>query len=199
LPANNPALYVSSVLTLYVDLPDTPLRANTAGANAEPRNGLAGGFSRELPRGGDRAAKKLTLGPQNVLSQAERYARGLSQQNFSWGEYGVPFLYSTNGEVIWHHDVRDDRNRSRWVEHFHTPEALRERLGRDEEAALARVLGMAQQNARLRPYQGAASRAIEDSLLARRRVMLVAMATGTGKTFTLVNEIHCTITVRRQD
>ena len=28
-PANNPALYVSSVLTLYVDLPDAPLRANT--------------------------------------------------------------------------------------------------------------------------------------------------------------------------
>ena len=28
-PANNPALYVSSVLTLYADLPDTPLRANT--------------------------------------------------------------------------------------------------------------------------------------------------------------------------
>jgi type I restriction enzyme R subunit len=135
-------------------------------------------------------AKKLTLGPQNVLSQAERYARGLSQQGFSWGEYGVPFLYSTNGEVIWHHDVRDERNRSRRVEHFHTPEALRERLGRDEEAALARVIGMPQQNVRLRPYQGAASHAIEESLLARRRVMLVAMATGTGKTFTLVNEIH---------
>ena len=28
-PANNPALYVSAVLTLYVDLPDTPLRANS--------------------------------------------------------------------------------------------------------------------------------------------------------------------------
>jgi hypothetical protein len=28
-PASNRALYVSSVLTLYVDLPDTPLRANT--------------------------------------------------------------------------------------------------------------------------------------------------------------------------
>lgn len=27
-PSSNPALYVSSVLTLYVDLPDTPLRAN---------------------------------------------------------------------------------------------------------------------------------------------------------------------------
>jgi hypothetical protein len=28
-PDSNPALYVSSVLTLYVDLPDTPLRAST--------------------------------------------------------------------------------------------------------------------------------------------------------------------------
>ena len=28
-PASNPALYISSVLTLYVDLPDTPLRAST--------------------------------------------------------------------------------------------------------------------------------------------------------------------------
>lgn len=28
-PASNPAMYVSAVLTLYVDLPDTPLRANT--------------------------------------------------------------------------------------------------------------------------------------------------------------------------
>ena len=28
-PASNPTLYVSSVLTLYVDLPDTPLRAST--------------------------------------------------------------------------------------------------------------------------------------------------------------------------
>ena len=28
-PASHPALYVVSVLTLYVDLPDTPLRANT--------------------------------------------------------------------------------------------------------------------------------------------------------------------------
>lgn len=44
-------------------------------------------------------AKKLTLGPQNVLSQAERYSKGLSQAGFGWGGFGVPFLYSTNGEV----------------------------------------------------------------------------------------------------
>ena len=29
-PDSNPALYVSSVLTLYVDLPDTPLRASAS-------------------------------------------------------------------------------------------------------------------------------------------------------------------------
>jgi hypothetical protein len=28
-PASNPSLYTSTVLTLYVDLPDTPLRAST--------------------------------------------------------------------------------------------------------------------------------------------------------------------------
>ena len=27
-------------------------------------------------------------------------------QAHRFGEYGVPFLYSTNGEVIWHHDIR---------------------------------------------------------------------------------------------
>ncbi len=51
-------------------------------------------------------AKKLTVGPQGVLSQAERYSRGIQQQPRWQGEYGVPFLYSTNGEQICFHDVR---------------------------------------------------------------------------------------------
>src|ERR1700736_2628722 len=51
-------------------------------------------------------AKKFSLGPQNVLSQAERYSRGIPQSGFRFGDFGVPFLYSTNGEVVWHHDVR---------------------------------------------------------------------------------------------
>ena len=53
------------------------------------------------------ASEKLTLGPQNVLSQAERYSKGIHQPDLQAGEFGVPFLYSTNGEVIWHHDVRN--------------------------------------------------------------------------------------------
>src|SRR5689334_18235916 len=66
-------------------------------------------------------AKKLTLGPQNVLVQAERYSSGIVQDGFGWGSFGVPLLYSTNGEVIWHEDVRDHQYRSRQLAGFHTP------------------------------------------------------------------------------
>jgi len=76
-------------------------------------------------------AKKLTLGPQNVLLQAERYSKGLKQSGLCFGEYGVPFLYSTNGQVIWHHDIRYSPSRSRQIARFHTPEALGEMLNRD--------------------------------------------------------------------
>jgi type I restriction enzyme, R subunit len=60
-------------------------------------------------------AKKLTLGPQNVLLQAERYSKGIRQPRLQAGDFGVPFLYSTNGEVIWYHDVRNKLSRSRQV------------------------------------------------------------------------------------
>jgi len=58
-------------------------------------------------------AKKFSLGPQNVLSQADRYSRGITASPVIFGSFRAPFLYSTNGEVIWHHDVRRDLNRSR--------------------------------------------------------------------------------------
>ncbi|HEV2172727.1 MAG TPA: DEAD/DEAH box helicase family protein, partial [Nitrospira sp.] len=103
---------------------------------------------------------------------------------------GAPFLYSTNGEVIWHHDVRHRLNRSRQITRFHTPDALRELLNRDIEHALTNLHALQNNNPRLRPYQREANDGIEKALSERKRTMLVAMATGTGKTFTLVNEIY---------
>jgi type I site-specific restriction endonuclease len=45
--------------------------------------------------------KKVTLGPQNVLTQAERYSRGLTASSLRYTDgFHVPFLYSTNGEVV---------------------------------------------------------------------------------------------------
>lgn len=134
-------------------------------------------------------AKKLTVGPQGVLSQAERYSRGIQQQPRWQGEYGVPFLYSTNGEQIRFHDVRRERNRSRWVEGFHTPGALAEMLERDLDAELA-ALDELVPNPGLRPYQVEANAAIEQLIREGRRKLLVTMATGTGKTLMTVNEIY---------
>src|SRR5690348_11093313 len=51
-------------------------------------------------------AKKLTVGPQDRLTQAERYARGLTATTFNFDGLRCPFVYSTNGEVIWFRDVR---------------------------------------------------------------------------------------------
>ena len=69
-------------------------------------------------------AKRLALGPQEVLKQAERYSQGVAGSPFDFDGFKVPFLYSTNGEIIWFHDVRHPLNRSRTIAHFHTPEAL---------------------------------------------------------------------------
>ena len=135
-------------------------------------------------------AKKLTLGPQNVLTQAERYAKGISDSPFDFRGLRVPFLYSTNGEVIWHHDIRHKLSRSHRVAHFHTPAALTERLERDLDAATAELLQTPNDHPRLRPYQIEANTEIEKAIAKRRRQMLIAMATGTGKTFTMVNQVY---------
>jgi type I restriction enzyme R subunit len=135
-------------------------------------------------------AKKLTLGPQNVLIQAERYSKRATENSFNFRGFHVPFLYSTNGEVIWHHDVRHELNRSRQIFGFHTPESLLEALTRDTEENIANVLSTPNDHPRIRPYQQEASEGIEKAIAAHKRHMLVAMATGTGKTFTLVNEIY---------
>lgn len=135
-------------------------------------------------------AKKLTLGPQNVLTQAERYSRGATSNSLNFDGHRVPFLYSTNGEVIWHHDIRRSLNRSRRISHFHTPNALRERLASGVDEALQQLTALPNDHPLLRPYQIEANNAIEQAIEERKRQMLVAMATGTGKTFTMVNQCY---------
>ena len=134
-------------------------------------------------------AKKLTLGPQNALVQAERYSKDSRDSPFDFRGYRVPFLYSTNGEVLWHHDIRHELNRSRQIACFHTPDALAGFLQRDLDAACARLLATPNDHPKLRPYQREANAALEKAIAARKRHMLLAMATGTGKTFTMVNQV----------
>lgn len=135
-------------------------------------------------------AKKLTLGPQNVLTQAERYSRGATTSPLIFRGYRVPFLYSTNGEIIWHHDIRHSLSRSHTVARFHTPAALAEKLNCDEHAAYQRLVQAPNDHPKLREYQRDANTAIETAITNQKHRMLVAMATGTGKTFTMVNQVY---------
>lgn len=135
-------------------------------------------------------AKKEETGPQNVLEQAQRYARGFTDSPFTLGEYHVPFAYSSNGHQIWFRDLRDPQSRSREVSKFHTPAALREMLERDTAGAAGWLLDNPVDHPRLRLYQVEAIQGIEAALVEGHRKMLVAMATGTGKTFTAIALIY---------
>jgi type I restriction enzyme, R subunit len=134
-------------------------------------------------------AKKVGAGPQEVLRQAERYSSGTSQEPRYQGEFGVPFLYSSNGELIWFHDVRHKLNRSRVISRFHTPSALREISRRDFDAEIAKIAEVPF-SSWLRAYQREANEAIEATIRQRKRKMLVMMATGTGKTAMTVSEVY---------
>jgi len=136
-------------------------------------------------------AKKIAVGAENVLEQAKRYSRGVPNTVGIWREYKVPFLYSTNGELIFHLDVRRKENHSHEIFDFHSPQALLDRFNRNTRAAKSwfekRPVSEIQ---RLRPYQIEAIEAIEKGLFDGKMRMLIAMATGTGKTFTLVSSIY---------
>ncbi|QEG32753.1 type I restriction endonuclease subunit R [Bythopirellula goksoeyrii] len=134
-------------------------------------------------------AKKVALGPQGVLQQAERYAKGISASPFNYRGFRVPFLFSSNGEVIYFHDVRHELELSRKIVDFYTPAALTELLATDLDEAHERLRGLPQ-NQSIRACLLRANDAIEQALANRTRQMLVAMATGTGKTYMSVNQIY---------
>jgi|Deesub1362A_J573_1020465.scaffolds.fasta_scaffold01045_13 type I restriction enzyme R subunit len=134
-------------------------------------------------------AKKLSIGPQSALVQAQRYAKGVSSP-FNFNGFRVPFIYSTNGEIIWFQDLRPLNSYSRKVSKFHTPEALWEMLQKDFEKACQWFVENPNQHSKLRPYQIAATESIEKAISQGKRELLVAMATGTGKTYTVVSEIY---------
>lgn len=133
-------------------------------------------------------AKKLTLGHQNVLTQAERYSRGVAASKLNFDGFRVPFLYSTNCAVIWFHDVRHKLSRRRRVAPFHSRWASREMLDSDIADDINRLETHPNDHPKLRPRQIEASAAVEKPIPSHKRQMLIAMA-GTRKTFTLMNQV----------
>jgi len=135
-------------------------------------------------------AKRVSTDPQNVLEQAKRYANGLPDTIGEWNTYKAPFLYSSNGENIWFADIRDAEYYQREINAYHSPAALQEMFSKH----LVEFKHWTQDNPNdstfMRPYQKEAISAVELGILDRKRKMMLAMATGTGKTFTTVSMIY---------
>ena len=136
-------------------------------------------------------AKKVTVNPQNVLEQAKRYAAGVFDAVGEWNGLRVPFLYASNGTIIWHLDTRTKKLVSRQLNDFNTPEALEARFAHDASAAGSYLRDTPpEQIAKLRPYQRECIVAVEKSILGNKHDMMVAMATGTGKTYLTVAQVY---------
>ena len=110
-----------------------------------------------------------------------------------WDAYRVPFVFSTNGRPylkqietesgIWFRDTRKATNHRRALNDWPTPDGLKAKLEIDIDAAQAALKSQPMAfGFPFRPYQQQAVVAVEDHLEQGRRAMLVAMATGTGKT-----------------
>lgn len=71
-------------------------------------------------------AKEASFDPQNVLRHAKHCSKGVKNGVGNWENYGVPLLYSTNGERIFFLDVRKENNPCREIFAYPTPDALNE-------------------------------------------------------------------------
>ena len=129
-------------------------------------------------------AKKSGEPVYSVLTQGQRYARDVEIEgtNYIFDDFRVPFIYSTNGQDVYFQDLRYEDSISRKVLTFHTPEALLEFLDSDYTESKLWLVNNPNEDKYLRYYQREAIQAIEVNLQRNKRKMLLAMATGTGKT-----------------
>lgn len=162
-------------------------------------------------------AKRKRINIADRIPQAERYARDLhtteglvdaweaAGRHAGWedgegGTFRVPLAFACNGRPfvrqlaeqsgIWFRDLRASSNLRRPLQRFHTPDGVSDLLTRDRAAAEAELEQEGMSYLRLRDYQQHAIHAVEDALAAGHRNCLLAMATGTGKTRTMIGLIY---------
>lgn len=158
-------------------------------------------------------AKKRSVDVMSALDQARRYARGVALHGEAelpggpWGEERVPFVFATNGRAflqqhrtrsgIWFRDLRRPENPSLPLAGWKTPAGLLDALGTDVDEAHEALDAEPMDYLGLREYQLRAIRAVEAAIARGDRELLVAMATGTGKTRTCVGLVYRLIKTRR--
>ncbi|GGP11231.1 type I restriction-modification system deoxyribonuclease [Oceanobacillus neutriphilus] len=150
--------------------------------------------------------------PSALESQTKVYAKRAIQIDQevitpTTGDYKVPFLYATNGRRylkqlqeesgIWFWDSRKPKEFARPLEGWHSPEDLKLLLSQDDQRANERLEEQDMTKFDLRPYQQRAVLEVERALIDGQRRMLVAMATGTGKTRTAIALMYRLIKSRK--
>ena len=162
-------------------------------------------------------AKKENTNVAGKIGQAERYSKGykiVTPQQGAWeieeltvawadeaeGHYHIPFVYSCNGREfnkqlaelsgIWFRDTRKNSNQARALQAFHSPNGLLDRLKRDKAQAEKLLQQEGFEYLGLRDYQQKAIEAVEIALEQDKTECLLAMATGTGKTRTIIGLMY---------
>ncbi|HAA57589.1 MAG TPA: type I restriction-modification system endonuclease [Myxococcales bacterium] len=158
-------------------------------------------------------AKRKAKDVAAAIEQAKRYSRSYviradeAPPGGPWGEYKIPFLFSTNGRPfleqsrtksgIWFLDVRRPDNLSRPLTNWRTPGGLAALLKQDHDEAHKRLKEEPTKYLGLREYQIRAIKAVEQALEEDQRACLLAMATGTGKTRTCIGLVYRLLKTRR--
>jgi type I restriction enzyme R subunit len=159
-------------------------------------------------------AKRKNIDVSGSLKQAKRYSKGFEikagmvSPGGGWGEYQLPFTFSSNGRPYlqqlatksgtWFCDVRRPTNQGHALDGWYTPDGLAALLKRDEAKADSGLKAEPfNYGFPLRPYQKDAIQAVERGIAKDQRTMLLAMATGTGKTKTCVALIYRLLKLQR--
>lgn len=136
----------------------------------------------------------------HIREEDQKYVVG------NWGAYQVPFLMASNGRAyleqirtksgIWFLDTRDSSNISYPIRNWFSPSDIEEKLKQDIGAA---NIALAESDdsfltdptrLNLRDYQVKAIKKATEAVLAGKKAILLAMATGTGKTRTALGLIY---------
>ncbi|MFX0195972.1 MAG: type I restriction-modification system endonuclease [Candidatus Hodarchaeota archaeon] len=151
-------------------------------------------------------AKKKAKDVVSDLGQAKRYAIDVQIKGNEafiggpWEEYKVPFLFATNGRPylkqleqksgIWFLDGRKSTNHPKPLQAWYTPGGLISLLSLEPEHAHQQLKHEPLDYLGLRDYQEKAVLVVERAMETGRREILVAMATGSGKTRTAIGLVY---------
>lgn len=149
-------------------------------------------------------AKKWDQDIAGQMAQPKEYSREVPFRSDyllvdnDMGEYKVPFIYTANGRPylkqykeksgIWFWDARNPKESAYALEEFHHPEDLALKLTSQNPELADKDLVDDQDFPRFadRDYQVEAIKSIEEAIKDGKKRILLAMATGTGKTRTAI-------------